>query len=62
MTTKAKCNTLAIIGTLGIFSVCFDNLGVALVGLIVAILSFAGAAALDSDWGIEYDKNGNIIE
>lgn len=62
MTTKAKCNTLAVIGMLGISCCCIDSLGVALVGMLVAILSFSGVAALDPDWGIEYDSNGNVVE
>jgi len=62
MTTKAKCNTLAIIEILGMFGICFDSLGIALVGMLVAILSFSGIAALNPDWGLEYDKVGNVIE
>lgn len=62
MTTKTKRTILGIIGILGIFGVCFDSLGIALVGLIVALLSFAGAAVLDPDQGFEYDSNGNVIE
>lgn len=62
MTTKAKCNTLAAIGMFGIFCCCFDSLGIALVGMLIAILSFSGVAALDPDWGIEYDSNGNVVE
>lgn len=62
MTTKAKCNTLAVIGMLGISCCCFDSLGIALVGMLVAILSFSGVTAINPNWGIEYDSNGNVIE
>lgn len=48
MTTKAKCNTLIAIGILGcVVGGWSSTLGIAFTGILIAIVSFTGAAALE---------------
>ena len=62
MNKKSKCTVLAITGILAMFGICIDSLGVAFTSMLIAILRFSSIAAINPEWGMEYDSQGRVIE